>query len=108
MNARVVKDHTGFVIFLELWCVTDELGKLGGVGNELVGKGYRQGIQQRGIDPNHEIFQIFVDPIELQLGKSGEESACWWRRRSVFDDRERFRGFEIKDKCFKSCQRGEA
>jgi hypothetical protein len=56
---------------------------------------YIQVGEQRGIDPGHEVLQIFADPFKRQPGKNREESECLWRRTSAFWIRATFRGFEF-------------
>jgi hypothetical protein len=70
------KNHTRFIVSLEPWCTIDEPGELWSMEKELMEEGYRQGLELRGIDLGNEVLQVFVDPLECQLGESGEENAC--------------------------------
>jgi len=59
-----------------------------------VEEGYFQVVEKRGVDPSHEVLQIFTNPFELKLSESREESACWQRRTTAFLVWARSRGFE--------------
>jgi hypothetical protein len=61
-----------------------ELGELWNVEYELMEEGYPDGVKQRGIDPGHEVLQVFADPLELKTSESGEDGACWRRWTSAF------------------------
>jgi len=65
-------------------------------------------VEERGIDPGHEVFQVFTDTFEFEICESGKDSACQWRRMSVFRVRARLGRLEFEDKSFELCQRGEA
>ena len=58
---------------------TDELSKVWSDEYQLMEEDYLQTVEERGVDLGHEVFQIFADPFEIQLGEKGEESACQWR-----------------------------
>ena len=61
-----------------------ELGELWNVEYELMEEGYPDGVEQRGIDPGHDVVQVFADPLELKTSESGEDGACWRRWTSAF------------------------
>src|SRR5229473_7442847 len=95
------------IAYIELGCAADELGELRSVEFELKKEGNIQVVESRGIDPGHNVFQIFADSCERKTGERGEESTCRWRKKAskVWA---RSRRFEIKPKEFEFCQRGEA
>jgi hypothetical protein len=66
---------------------------------------YPDGIKQRGIDPGHEVLQVFAGPMESDKSESGEDSACW-RRLPVIGAREM--RLESEGKAFEVDQREEA
>jgi hypothetical protein len=52
-----------------------ELSELWNVEYELTEKGYPYKVKQRGIDPGHEVLQVFADPFEHQTSESGKNDA---------------------------------
>jgi hypothetical protein len=71
-------------------------------------EGYLQIFEYRGIDPGHEVLQIFIGSSEVQLGEGGEDGACLRGRTSAVPLRERWRGFEPNGETFEVAQRREA
>jgi hypothetical protein len=65
---------------LQCWCVTDELGELW-VSN-FIKEVYSQFVESRGIDADHEIFQIFAETSESEGGENGEDRSLWWKRKA--------------------------
>jgi len=110
-NVLIGKDHTSFMLCIELWRAHDELGELLSVEYrlmEIVEEAYPQAVEKRGIDPGHEVLQIFVDPLELPRSESGEESACLRKWTSGFPARATSKGFENKGEIFEPGRHGEA
>jgi hypothetical protein len=70
------ENYVRFVVSLELGCTAHEPGELRSVEKELVEEGYGQGVELWGIDLGNEVLQVFADPLECQLGESGEKDAC--------------------------------
>jgi len=68
-------------------------------------KGDIQILEQRGIDPGHDVLQITANPFEPQVSESGEESA---RHRRQIRFRVTMRGFESNNEFLEPRQRGEA
>jgi hypothetical protein len=48
-----------------------------------MGEGDRQ-VVERGIDLRYEVLQVLADPLELEIGESGEDKACRRRRTLAF------------------------
>jgi hypothetical protein len=69
---------------------------------------YRDGVKQRGIDPGHEVIQVFAGPSEHKIGESWEDGACsrWWM--SAFQIGARSRGEESNGERFKVGQHTQA
>ena len=76
-------------VCLKLWCATDEMGKLWSVEYELMEEVYLQGVEERGIDPRHEILQIFADAKKYEMSESREDGVCGGMRMSAFPVRAR-------------------
>ena len=67
---------------------------------------YYQLVEQRGIDPGHEVLQIPADLKNPQLGESGEESACFRRGRWVLASLT-WKGLKFNFESFKPSHHGE-
>ena len=59
-----------------LLCASDELGKLLSVESESIVEFYIKAVEQRRIDPSHEVFQVFSDPCKLKYKEGREGRAC--------------------------------
>ena len=68
-----------FIECLKLCRALHKLGELWDIEYGLIKEGYKEGVEQRGIDPGHEVFQVTTDPSELKMNESGEKCACWQR-----------------------------
>jgi hypothetical protein len=56
--------------------MTDEVGELLDVKNELIEERDVEIIKSRSIDSGHEVFQILANTSELQQFKSREDNTC--------------------------------
>ena len=85
-----------FIECLKLCRALHKLGELWYIEYESKKEGYKEGVEQRGIDPGHKVFQVTTDPSELKMNESGEECACWQRvlvfqvGKEIGSDGERF------------------
>jgi len=59
---------------------------------------YIKVVELWGIDPGHNVLQIFAHAFEIKICKSGKDSACGRRRTSAFSERTGLRGLEFKVK----------
>jgi hypothetical protein len=105
LNAVTGKLHMYFIDFLNPCRAHHELGELWNVKYDVIEKGYLDGVKQRGIDPDHELLQVFADPFKLKTSESREDGACWRRWTSV-GTRERV--VEFDGEKFEVGQHGQA
>jgi hypothetical protein len=64
-----------FVEWLEPCRAPHELGQVWNVEYEFMNKGYPYAAKQRGINPGHEVLQVFADSNEHKTSESGEDGA---------------------------------
>jgi len=60
------------------------MGELWSVEYELMEEVYLKGVEERGIDPRHEILQIFADTNKYEMSESREDGVCGGTRMSAF------------------------
>jgi hypothetical protein len=56
--------------------VTDEVGEMLDVKDELMEERDVESEESRSIDSGHEVFQILVNTVKLQLFESREDDTC--------------------------------
>jgi len=66
--------YTCLIEWLECFCATDKIGEKRAIKYELVKEFYSNVVEQRGVDPGHDVFQVLAVAFEVEGGESGEDS----------------------------------
>ena len=104
----VIKVYMRFIECLKLWRATQEPAELWMVEFKSPDGVYIDRVEQRGIDPGHEVLQVFANPVNLKIDERGEDNACWRRHVSEFRVRGRLKSvMEVNGKIFEVGQHGQ-
>lgn len=59
-----MKGDTSLITCPESWRAPDESVEFLGIEANIIEEPWQQLVESRGIDPRHEVLQIFLEPIE--------------------------------------------
>jgi hypothetical protein len=68
LDGAHVEDNLSLVEPLECLRAVDELGELRGVEEDLIEERYLGVVEQRRINPSHEVLQVLIGALESEMG----------------------------------------